>query len=465
CLLQGKNVILTFTTHSENHNTVSVIYVLARQRRANAFLEEMKQGDMERECIEERCSFEEAKEIFQDMEKTVQKYLFPIAFTSQPCAHDGVCKDGIGTYACQCQTGYEGSNCEIGEIHGQCEYGNGGCEHFCDIVGESVKCYCADGYFLGSDNKSCDSTEPFKCGSIFNMRPIFRNNVNIGNETTSNVTNAEHQNVNDDQPSFTYHNSKFILDEEMVLNGQDCLPGECPWQALLLNEAGLVFCGGTILNKYIILTAAHCVNQSHFIHVKLGEVNTLVNDGNESMHLIETIVVHSHYRAETYHNDIALIKLIQPIQFSRFILPACIPEKSFAEKVLMKQPYGMISGLDSLSTRTSTTLQRLSLPFMDRMTCVESSNLRITTRMFCAGYEHFAKGTCQGDSGGPHVTRYRDTYFITGIVSWGDRCVPNVKYSVFTQVSKYILWIRAAIKVLMPEEMASGGDAQVQSGG
>uniref|UniRef100_A0A8C5DUB3 coagulation factor Xa n=1 Tax=Gouania willdenowi TaxID=441366 RepID=A0A8C5DUB3_GOUWI len=87
--------------------------VLARQRRANAFLEEMKQGDMERECIEERCSFEEAKEIFQDMEKTVQKYLFPIAFTSQPCAHDGVCKDGIGTYACQCQTGYEGSNCEI----------------------------------------------------------------------------------------------------------------------------------------------------------------------------------------------------------------------------------------------------------------------------------------------------------------------------------------------------------------
>uniref|UniRef100_A0A8C5E3S9 Vitamin K-dependent protein C n=1 Tax=Gouania willdenowi TaxID=441366 RepID=A0A8C5E3S9_GOUWI len=376
--------------------------VLARQRRANAFLEEMKQGDMERECIEERCSFEEAKEIFQDMEKT-----------SQPCAHDGVCKDGIGTYACQCQTGYEGSNCEIGEIHG-CEYGNGGCEHFCDIVGESVKCYCADGYFLGSDNKSCDST-----------------------------------------------GCKFILDEEMVLNGQDCLPGECPWQALLLNEAGLVFCGGTILNKYIILTAALlCILKVVDFACTPGEVNTLVNDGNESMHLIETIVVHSHYRAETYHNDIALIKLIQPIQFSRFILPvvcgAC---------VLMKQPYGMISGLDSLSTRTSTTLQRLSLPFMDRMTCVESSNLRITTRMFCAGYEHFAKGTCQGDSGGPHVTRYRDTYFITGIVSWGDRCVPNVKYSVFTQVSKYILWIRAAIKVLMPEEMASGGDAQVQSGG
>lgn len=47
--------------------------VLNRRRRANSFFEEVKQGNMERECMEERCSFEEAREIFENKEKTVMK--------------------------------------------------------------------------------------------------------------------------------------------------------------------------------------------------------------------------------------------------------------------------------------------------------------------------------------------------------------------------------------------------------
>lgn len=37
---------------------------LRRSRRANAGLEEMKRGNLERECLEEKCSYEEAREIF-----------------------------------------------------------------------------------------------------------------------------------------------------------------------------------------------------------------------------------------------------------------------------------------------------------------------------------------------------------------------------------------------------------------
>lgn len=46
--------------------------VLSRRRRANSFLEEVKQGNMERECNEERCDWEEAREIFEDVDKTVR---------------------------------------------------------------------------------------------------------------------------------------------------------------------------------------------------------------------------------------------------------------------------------------------------------------------------------------------------------------------------------------------------------
>lgn len=45
--------------------------VLQRVRRANSFLEEMKGGNLERECIEEICDYEEAREVFEDDTKTV----------------------------------------------------------------------------------------------------------------------------------------------------------------------------------------------------------------------------------------------------------------------------------------------------------------------------------------------------------------------------------------------------------
>lgn len=46
--------------------------LLRVRKRANYFLEEIRPGNLERECIKERCSFEEAKEILHSQEKTVR---------------------------------------------------------------------------------------------------------------------------------------------------------------------------------------------------------------------------------------------------------------------------------------------------------------------------------------------------------------------------------------------------------
>lgn len=42
-----------------------------RKRRANSFMEESKKGNLERECIEELCNREEAREIFENNPETV----------------------------------------------------------------------------------------------------------------------------------------------------------------------------------------------------------------------------------------------------------------------------------------------------------------------------------------------------------------------------------------------------------
>uniref|UniRef100_A0A8D2ZCL2 coagulation factor Xa n=1 Tax=Scophthalmus maximus TaxID=52904 RepID=A0A8D2ZCL2_SCOMX len=407
--------------------------VLTRRRRANSFFEEVKQGNMERECVEERCSWEEAREIFEDREKTNEfwvKYVDGDACEQRPCAHEGLCKDGIGSYTCFCQAGYQGFNCEI-VIPELCETKNGGCEHFCNVVRGSVQCSCAGGYFLASDYKSCNSNQTFKCGAIVgrDTRTVFRyvrQNTTVGNSTGLNETdpntNSTEQKSEPSPLGIVTENQivpKYVVFEETInsemasmtriVNGEDCPPGECPWQALLMNDNDIGFCGGTILNEYIILTAAHCMNQSRFIYVKLGEFDTLVDHGNEATHYVETIVTHNKYRPETYHNDIALIKLTKPIKFSRFILPACIPEQDFAEKVLMRQSDGLVSGFGRMGEgrQASTILQRLTLPYVDRLTCIESTQFRISTRMFCAGYHSMPKDACQGDSGGPHVTPLR----------------------------------------------------------
>lgn len=81
-----------------------------------------------------------------------------------------------------------------------------------------------------------------------------------------------------------------------------------------------------LLNKF-------SVGEIFIISVHSGEFDTLVDHGNEAIHRVETIATHHNYRPDTYHNDIALIKLTKPIKFTRFILPACIPTPDFAEKV------------------------------------------------------------------------------------------------------------------------------------
>ncbi|KAG7215628.1 hypothetical protein INR49_021983 [Caranx melampygus] len=436
--------------------------VLNRPRRANSFFEEMKQGNMERECVEERCDFEEAREIFEDQEKTTEfwaKYSDGDACESMPCAHGGVCKDGVGSYNCYCQTGYQGYNCEI-VIPQLCDNNNGGCKHFCNVVRGNVECSCADGYFLDADDKSCKSHLPFKCGALITgpTRTIFmyeRRNTTVMNTTdglnmTEVDTNTTHNTLADESlPENAIMEERLFADMSQftrIVGGEDCPPGHCPWQALLLNEDHVGFCGGTILNEYIILTAAHCMNQSRSMYIKVGEFDVLVDDGHEATHYVERIATHFNYKPETYHNDIALIKLTKPIKFTRYILPACLPEQDFAEKVLMRQADGMVSGFGRIGEgrQASSILKRLTVPYVDRQTCMESTMLRISPRMFCAGYDAEAKDACQGDSGGPHVTRYHDTYFVTGIVSWGEGCARKGKYGIYTQVSKFIPWIRGA---------------------
>lgn len=62
--------------------------------------------------------------------------------------------------------------------------------------------------------------------------------------------------------------------------------------------------------------------------------------------------------------------------------------------------------------------------------------------MFCAGYLDVGVDACSGDSGGPFVVNYRGTWFLTGVVSWGESCAATGKYGVYTRLGNFLSWMQ-----------------------
>ncbi|NWX12220.1 FA10 factor, partial [Aegotheles bennettii] len=213
-------------------------------------------------------------------------------------------------------------------------------------------------------------------------------------------------------------------------------------QAVLVDKHDEWFCGGTILNEYFILSGAYCTG-SKDIRVLVGMMDKEKEEPGRAIHRVEKIISHPEFDSKTSDNDIALLKLEEPITFSEDVVPACLPEEDFAEDVLMNQTFGIVSGFgrEVERGRLGNRLKVLQIPYVDRETCNLALRASVTENMFCAGYDKDGKDVCQGDGGGPHVTQYNGTYFVTGIISWGEGCGRPGKYGVYTNLSKFLPWV------------------------
>lgn len=72
--------------------------------------------------------------------------------------------------------------------------------------------------------------------------------------------------------------------------------------------------------------------------------------------------------------------------------------------------------------------------------------------MFCAGHLEAGPDACGGDSGGPFAVHYRNSWFLVGVVSWGERCGAVGKYGIYTRLGNFLGWIKEIMETKETQE-------------
>jgi len=121
-----------------------------------------------------------------------------------------------------------------------------------------------------------------------------------------------------------------------IVNGTAAKIDDIPW-TVGLGRVGFFgfgaskkpYCGGTLINNLYVVTASHCVDGQLARTIKVWLLDE--NLGNTERRIVADvaqIIMHPGYSRRNVDNDIALIRLQNPIKFDITrspLIPACIP--------------------------------------------------------------------------------------------------------------------------------------------
>lgn len=261
-----------------------------------------------------------------------------------------------------------------------------------------------------------------------------------------------------------------------------------PWMVAIYyirNTQKKFICGGSIIHRKWIMTAAHCFVVVRHKNIdkaqteeKLANKNWVVSVGRTNLDdeisgfnvLVKRLISHPHYDPSNFYNDIALMELQNNLQYDPYIRPVCLPPPSpdihplyTVKENAIVTGWGHNAVIFQNNTRVNlintNTLNELSVPLQPdstckkpvRYICSKQFNCSITpsNTTFCAGTGRGKEDACAGDSGGPLMQIVtsnsngivQDQWVAIGIVSWGVGCGIPGYYGYYTHVSHLYDWI------------------------
>lgn len=235
--------------------------------------------------------------------------------------------------------------------------------------------------------------------------------------------------------------------EDTIVGGHATEPGEYPWQVLLAQG-----CGGTLIHQEWVLTAAHCVLSNgalisnfdlYFGVHNLKQIDSLVQTRRPA-----AVIPHPAYDDRAHDNDLALIKLNQPVTLNSRVGIGALATSPTDDSLWLAGTLSTVTGWGALSEigASADVLQEVQVPIVSNADCNAVYWDGITENMICAGYVEGGKDACYGDSGGPLMAMdVNGTWKQTGIVSFGVGCAQPYYYGVYTHVARYTVWINTQI--------------------
>nr|QGT41004.1 Try1a [Tomicus yunnanensis] len=221
-----------------------------------------------------------------------------------------------------------------------------------------------------------------------------------------------------------------------IVGGEEVDIESYPYQ-VSLQYSNQHFCGGALVTRNTVLSAAHCFGSSYTsltssYVVKYGS-NTTSGAGIQ----IDSVLVHPNFTADALDCDIALIKLKSNVTISASAALIRISESTSYTSGSYASVTGW--GYQQENGTVSSLLRGVNVPLTSASQCEKSyaNIINITANMICAGYSEGGKDACQGDSGGPLVQKNK----LIGVVSFGAGCARKSYPGVYTNVGRLLDWV------------------------
>jgi trypsin len=157
-------------------------------------------------------------------------------------------------------------------------------------------------------------------------------------------------------------------------------------------QHNVFICGGSIISKSYIITAAHCVSEDETYKVRVGSSYSY-KEG--TVLKVAKITIHPEYESPPYNNDFALLRLKTPIKkFDTKIKSIALASP---DQELENGSSTIVSGFGTTIQGGSRAkkLQKANIPLIDFEVCRAEYNghVKITEQMLCAG---IGSGACHG---------------------------------------------------------------------
>ncbi|XP_059183120.1 elastase-1-like [Centropristis striata] len=242
---------------------------------------------------------------------------------------------------------------------------------------------------------------------------------------------------------------------DRVIGGHDAEPHAWKWQASLQQDSygdGYFYhiCGGTLIDAFHIMTAAHCIlsMDANSYRVVLGEHNLYEYEGSEQIHRVARISVHPGWNGDLGKgNDIAVLRLADSAYDNGYVALANLPSPG---EMLPHDYTCYITGwgLTDYIGSAVDILQVAPIRIVEHSVCSRPEwwgSIALRT-MVCAGGDGVISG-CQGDSGGPLNCFTDGSWRVHGVVSYGPSgmCNQVTKPTVFTRVSSFNSWLSSVM--------------------